>query len=736
MKRMLFPFLLLLTASGAGPALSAQNPQKAPLARLEESLPAVKAGEKLALDHLMDRSLYSSGPAQLQWLFHSKEPACLYVENDTLKKYTVGKGETAVISLQDLAQDSVAAKYGNLTRFPSIVVAEPGKLYMKSGDFCFRFDCKEKKTDIFSSLDAEAANLDFDLRSLQIAYTKKNNLYLIQKGMRFAISCDPDTGIVNGQVVHRNEFGITRGTFWSNSGQSVAYYNMDESMVQVYPITTYLEDPARVEPIRYPEAGNLMHKVRVGVFNTKTYENIFLEPFADPSRTYVTSVVWSPDDSEIYAGILDRNQKDFHLVAYDARTGKIKKVVFEEHGDPYVEPESGIFFRPGHPGQFIWMSERKGFNHMYLYNTDGKCLKAVTPENEPWMITAFTGFSPNGKTAYFMATKESPLESHLYGVDIDKGKVFRITQEPGLHRVEMDYSGNYFIDRYSNPGLGLQTRIIDKKGKVLKVLKDCGDPLARYVRPEMRLYTLKAADGKTDLYGRMLLPPDFDSTRKYPVLVYVYGGPHAQLVDKGYNYSCGTFLRFMAQEGYVVWTLDSRGSANRGFAFETAIHRRLGDAETADQMRGIDFLRSLPFVDTTRIGVDGWSYGGFMTLTLKTRYPDVFKVATAGGPVIDWAWYEVMYGERYMGTPQDNPEGYAKANLLNRVDSIRGKVMLIQGGLDPVVLPKQSTTFVQKCIQKNIPIDFFVYPNHEHNVTGPQRDHLFRKLYEYYQQNL
>ena len=323
MKRMLFPFLLLLTASGAGPALSAQNPQKAPLARLEESLPAVKAGEKLALDHLMDRSLYSSGPAQLQWLFHSKEPACLYVENDTLKKYTVGKGETAVISLQDLAQDSVAAKYGNLTRFPSIVVAEPGKLYMKSGDFCFRFDCKEKETDIFSSLDAEAANLDFDLRSLQIAYTKKNNLYLIQKGMRFAISCDPDTGIVNGQVVHRNEFGITRGTFWSNSGQSIAYYNMDESMVQIYPITTYLEDPAHVEPIRYPEAGNLMHKVRVGVFNTKTYENIFLEPFADPSRTYVTSVVWSPDDSEIYAGILDRNDSIKHCLKRMEDTGTI-----------------------------------------------------------------------------------------------------------------------------------------------------------------------------------------------------------------------------------------------------------------------------------------------------------------------------------------------------------------------------------------------------------------------------
>lgn len=734
MKRnRLLAALLLTSGLCATPkVLDGQEPQ----ARMIERLPAVKSGDKLPIGNLMDRSLYPSSPAQLQWALNPKSPACIYVENDTLKKFSVKGGESIVITLQDLNLDTAVFNHGGMRQFPRILQAAPERLYLQSGNNCLIFNCKKKKTEVFCSIDQDAANFDLNARSEQLAYTKKNNLYFIQDGMRFAVTRNLDTGVVSGQVVHRNEFGITKGTFWSNNGKYLAYYFMDESMVQQYPITNYLKDPAGIDPVRYPEAGNRMHQVWVGVFNTETYKNVFLKPFDDPAHTYITSVTWSPDDKHIYAGILNRNQKDFSLVRYDAVTGEQKGIVFEEHNDIYVEPEMGIVFRPGNPDQFVWMSERKGYNHMYLYNTDGKCLKAVTPENEAWMITSFVGFTPDGKTAYFMATKESPLQQNLYGVNIDNGKISRITLQDGVHAVEMDPSGRYFIDYYSAPETGRTTRIIDDRGKVIKVLSDSEDPLAGYVRPEFRLYTLKAADGKTDLYGRMILPPDFDSTRKYPVLVYVYGGPHAQLITEGYNYACGTFLRFMAQEGYIVWTLDSRGSANRGFAFETAIHRHVGDNESADQMKGVEFLKSLPFVDADRIGVDGWSYGGFMTLTLKTRYPDVFKVATAGGPVINWAWYEIMYGERYMGTPQDNPEGYGNSNLLNRVDSIRGKVMLIQGGLDPVVLPKHSTTFVQKCIQKNIPVDFFVYPNHEHNVIGPQRDHLFRKLYEYYQQNL
>ena len=719
----------------AGSLLAGGNmPVLAQEARLLERQAAVKEGKKLEIGHLMDRHLYAQSPAMLCWNSDSQKPVYYYAKGDSLLQGRPGKSESCILTLASLNQ--APGMEEALPRLPFLMEARGSKLWFLDGTDIFVYNMDEKKVENILPV-AGTTNWDLSVNG-DLAYTKENNLYLRDgAGTETAVSNYPDTGIVVGaNNVHRNEFGIYKGTFWSNQGNKLAYYRMDESMVQIYPILNYLQDPTQVENLRYPEAGHAMHEVVIGVFNPATGKNIFLEPYAEPSRTYLPSLTWSPDDKELYVVVLDRNQKDMGMVCYDAGTGKIKRTVFEEHNDIYVEPETNPVFRPGHPDQFIWLSERKGFNHIYLYNTDGECLKAVTPDNEPWMVTSFTGFSPDGKTAYYTSTQESPLQNNLYSVDLASGKITRLTKDDGMHSVRMHASGKYFIDTYSAPEMGRKTQIIDNKGKVIKVLLEDQDPMEEYVSPEFRLLSLKAADGKTDLYCRMILPPDFDSTRKYPVLVYVYGGPHAQLITDSYNYACGTFLRFMAQEGYIVWTMDSRGSANRGFAFETAIHRHVGDNESADQMQGIAYLESLPYVDADRIGVDGWSYGGFMTLTLKTRYPDVFKVATAGGPVIDWKWYEVMYGERYMGTPQDNPEGYQNASLLNRVDSIRGKVMLLQGGLDPVVVPKNSTTFVQSCIQKKIPVDFFVYPNHEHNVIGPERDHLFQKLYEYYEQNL
>ena len=710
---------------------------QSPKASLLETLPAVTQGKKLELGHLMDRNLYPGAPSQLQWMERKDGmPIYVFLRNDTAFYHVVETNtEKPMITLDKLNEDvKKAGGKHKLEHFPLIRRVTDNCLYLRNRNHVFVFYSDKTETEIYCSLDRKGTNFDLSTASGLTAFTRDNNLFVLRDGMRYSITKDLDTGIVNGQSVHRDEFGITKGTFWSNDGTRLAYYRMDESMVTKYPIHHY--DSMWVETIRYPHAGEKMHKVSVNVFNTETFKTVELEPFADPSHTYITSVVWSPDDRDLYLGILDRNQKDFSLVRYDAQTGKVKGVVFTEHSDVYVEPESGIVFRPGHPDQFVWLSERNGFNHAYLYNTSGKLLKKVTPDNEAWMISSLVGFSPDGKTLYFMGTKDGALQQNLYAVEVEKGKVRRVTKEDGMHSVKMDGTGSYFIDYYSAPALSRRIQVIDNKGNVVKVIADYGDMLADYVRPEFRLYTLTAADGRTPLYGRMILPPDFDSTRKYPVIVYVYGGPHAQLINKGYNYACGTFLRFLAQQGYVVWTVDSRGSANRGFAFETAIHRNIGVAEAADQMQGIAFLKSLPFVDSSRIGVDGWSYGGFMALNLKTRFPDVFKVTTSGGPVINWAWYEVMYGERYMGTPQDNPEGYRAANLLERVDSVRGKVMLIQGGLDPTVLPKNSTTFVKRCIDRKIPVDFFVYPDHEHNVRGAERDHLFEKLYEYYKQNL
>jgi dipeptidyl-peptidase-4 len=254
--------------------------------------------------------------------------------------------------------------------------------------------------------------------------------------------------------------------------------------------------------------------------------------------------------------------------------------------------------------------------------------------------------------------------------------------------------------------------------------------------PEIEVGTIKSADGVNDLCYRLIKPINYNDGKKHPVLVYVYGGPHSQMVTESWMSGANLYFMFLAQQGYVVFTVDNRGTDNRGFEFESIIHRNLGVAEMADQMKGVEFVKSLPYVDANRIGVEGWSYGGFMTISLKLTHPDVFKVGCAGGPVIDWKWYEVMYGERYMDTPQENPEGYKSTSLLGKVNNLDGRLLVIHGAEDPTVVWQHSLEFIDACIKAGKLVDYFVYPHHPHNVRGADRVHLYKKMFDYYQQNL
>ncbi len=254
--------------------------------------------------------------------------------------------------------------------------------------------------------------------------------------------------------------------------------------------------------------------------------------------------------------------------------------------------------------------------------------------------------------------------------------------------------------------------------------------------PGVKLGTIKAADGTTDLYYRLITPPNMKPGEKYPTLVYVYGGPHSQLVTDSWLAGGNLYFLRLAQQGYVVFTVDNRGTDNRGFEFESCTHRHLGEIEMADQMEGVKFLKNLPYVDQDRMGVEGWSFGGFMTITMKLAHPEVFKVGCAGGPVIDWKWYEIMYGERYMDTPQENPEGYEAASLLGKAKNLEGRLLVIQGAEDNTVVPQHSTEFIERCINSYKQVDYFMYPHHEHNVLGRERLHLYKKMFDYYETHL
>lgn len=571
----------------------------------------------------------------------------------------------------------------------------------------------------------------------RVAYNIGESVY-VQDGLgqRRVVTADTAVGIVNGRAVHQQEFGISGGIFWAPNGESLAFYRMDESMVGEYPLLDVTTRAATSRPFRYPMAGTASHHVTVGVFDASREgaRVVWLQTGGDPEH-YLTNVTFTPDSREVIIAELDRGQSHMRLNRYDARTGALLGTLLEERDAEYVEPLSPPHFLPDGRGAFVWESQRSGHNHLYLYGAGGQLQRELT--GGEWDVLGVYGFSVTGDELFIASNEGAVLERHVDGVSLRDGTRRRLTDARGYHTAVMDFTGGRFAASWSdglNPG-GFYVRGLGR-GRRIDLLT-AEDPLAGFAMPEIELVTIKAADGVTDLYGRLLKPVGMEQGRRYPVVVYVYGGPHAQLVDGSWLYGVRYWELLMAQRGYVVFVLDNRGSANRGFAFEQVIHRKLGQAELADQLEGVKFLRNLPYVDSGRMGVHGWSYGGFMTMTMLMK-SDAFRVGVCGGPVIDWQYYEVMYGERYMDGPADNAEGYAWADLKRAVGGLAGKRLLIVHGLqDNVVVPQHTLGFMKACVDAGrTEVDAFFYPGHSHNVRGRDRIHLMRKVTEYFDLHL
>lgn len=594
------------------------------------------------------------------------------------------------------------------------------------------------------TLPKKGANLDFCPANNYIAFTEGQNLKVLSpEGEVRPVTQETEPGIVCGTSVHQNEFGITKGTFWSPKGNSLAFYRMDESMVTDYPFVNIDKRVAQAEPHKYPMAGMKSHHVTVGVYNLASGKTVWLKT-GTPKEKFLTNIAWSPDEQHIYIAELNREQNEMNLVSYSALTGKREKVLFTEKDDKYVEPQHPVLFVPNHPDQFVWQSERDGFNHLYLYNTEGKLLKQLTQGE--WVVLSVEGFDAKGENLFFTGTKPHSLSSYSYGtplcitnwkLNLKKDEAICLNHEAllgnGVHGVSISPSGRYVIDSYSSWDIPRKIVISDvKKNKVLETLLVAENPYKEYAMPEVERGQITAADGKTKLNYFLVKPLDMDSTKRYPTIVYVYGGPHAQLVTGSWMGGVSGWDIYMARRGYVIFTVDGRGSANRGHDFESVIHRQLGVCEMADQVKGVEFLKTKPYVDPDRIGVHGWSFGGFMTTNLMCSYPDIFKVGVAGGPVIDWSNYEIMYGERYMDRPQENPEGYKNSNLKLKAKNLKGHLLLIHGDIDPVVVWQHSLGFLKACVDADTYPDYFVYPRHEHNVIGKDRPHLHEKITRYF----
>ncbi|MFN5182896.1 MAG: DPP IV N-terminal domain-containing protein [Bacteroidota bacterium] len=566
-----------------------------------------------------------------------------------------------------------------------------------------------------------------------IAYTVFNNLFVLDGEKTEAVSNENNQNIVFGSSgVHRNEFGISKGTFWSPTGNYLAFYRMDQQMVNDYPVINWSENPAKENIIKYPMAGGTSHQVTLGVYSVKNKSTIYLKT-EGPDDHYLTNISWSPDEKYIFIAELNRDQSYMKLNQYDASSGSFIKTLFEEKDEKYVEPLNPMLFVNGNPNQFIWQSRRDGYNHLYLYDITGKLIKQLTKGN--WEVLNLNGFDSKAERLFFHANINSPVTKDFCSVNLKTAKIDVLTQGAGLHNCQVDSKGENFVDEFTNITTPRKISVINIKSKKSSELINSDNPLTAYELGKVNIFTIKNKSG-TDLWCRMYLPINFDSTKKYPVVVYLYGGPHHQEVLNTFNGSNNLWYQYMAQRGFIVFTLDNRGSEHRGKEFEQATFRNLGTQEMEDQVDGVNYLKSLKYVDADRMGVHGWSFGGFMTTSLMTRKPGTFKVGVGGGPVIDWSMYEVMYTERYMDTPQSNGEGFRKSSLFQYIPNLKGKLLLIHGTDDDVVVWQHSLKYLKSCVDQNVQLDYFVYPGHPHNVSGKDRVHLMQKITDYFIQNL
>ena len=636
-------------------------------------------------------------------------------------------------NVMNFGLDKFTTAFPELKRVPDIISISSTEMVFENENQLVHFDYKKGTILNKIVVDEKGENKDYNYNQTALAYTLDNNLYVANAAnKKVTVTEIVDKNIVSGQSIHRQEFGIYKGTFWSPKGAYLAFYQKDESNVTDYPLVDIATYPATLKSIKYPMAGQGSEKAKIGIFNVATQKTSYLN-INTSDEHYLTNLSWTPDEKYVLVAEVNRGQNHFLYNRYDVVTGEKVNTLFEEQNDRWVEPEHDAVFLPKSTIDFLWMSERDGFMNLYLYTTSGKLVKQLTPYQ--FVVNSIIGFDEKGENVFISTTGEDARNTLTFKVNLSSGRSTLITKTDGVHSTQLSDNGDYLIDNYSSLTIPREIAIINTATLKSNTILTAENPLKDFKVGTTEFLTLKSNDG-FDLYGRIIKPANFDANKKYPVLIYVYGGTHAQLVTNSWLGGASLWMDWLAfQKDYIVFTLDNRGSENRGFAFESIIHRKSGEAAMEDQMVGVEYLKSLPYVDGNRIAVHGWSYGGFMACSLMLRQPGVYTAAVAGGPVTDWKYYEVMYGERYMDTPQENPEVYENSRVPKYIGNLKGKLLIIHGSVDPTVVPQHSMTLLKEAVDKNVQIDFFTYPMHEHNVGGKDRVHLMTKILDYIVEN-
>ena len=578
-----------------------------------------------------------------------------------------------------------------------------------------------------------ALDARIDPTGQRVSFAREGELFVVDLdgGDPRQLSSGAEDGLTNGvaDYIAAEELERTDGHWWSPQSDRIAYVRADSRHIPNYAIVHQGKDEVDVENHRYPFAGEANGFVELAVVDVETGSTVWMELGAEKDF-YLSRVQWRPD-GVLTAQVLSRDQTTISLLAFDAAGAET--TLIEETGDPWINVDQGSRFLES--GEILWSSERDGFRHLYVHDADGSLLRQLT--SGEWVVTRVVGVDEEGRLAYFMATAESPRERQLYRVSLDGGEIERLTVEPGWHDCALSPSGDAFIDTWSSPEAAPVVRLHSLGNGATVSLHDNERLSAASLGlspPEF--LTLPAEDG-TELHASIYKPDPLEAGRRYPVVVAVYGGPHAQLVTESWGATVDLRAQYLAQQGYVVFRLDNRGSANRGLAFEAHLHRRMGTVEVEDQVAGVRFLQSSPYVDGERIGVYGWSYGGYMTCLCLMRAPEMFKVGVAGAPVTHWDGYDTGYTERYMSTPGDNEAGYHEGSVLAHVEGLEGKLLLVHGGIDENVHFRHTARLITALTAAQKSYDLLLLPEERHMPRDAKGlEYQERRLVGFFEEHL
>ena len=568
----------------------------------------------------------------------------------------------------------------------------------------------------------------------RVAFRRNHDLYVVDVATRqeLRLTRNGTPTLLNGELdwVYPEELDLGSAYWWSPDGKSIAYMQFDTSRVPLYPQSDLLKTKALAEPERYPQAGDPNSDVRIGVMPAIGGDTKWMDLGDTRDQWLLARTYWAPDSKSLYVVRLARVQNRLDFLKANIKSGAAVEILRET--DPYWINHNDLFRWVNNGRQFIWGSERDGFQHLYLYSADGRESTQITKGQ--WEVSSIAGLDEAKSAIYYMSSEVSPTESHLYRINFDGSGKQKLTSDAGMHRISMSPACEHYFDAYSNLQQPPRTTLNKNDGSVWTVYREADrKQMNEYEILPTEITTFKTSDNAT-LYARLIKPKGFDAAKKYPVIVTVYGGPGVQSIHNAW--AGVSWEQVMAHKGYVIWQVDNRGSRGRGHAFEAALYHKMGQRELDDQREGVKYLLSLGFADPKRIGIQGWSYGGFMTLNAMLNASDMFVAGISGAPVTNFRNYDTIYTERYMGLPAENPDGYAGTNLALKAGNLKGKLLLVDNFEDDNVLFQNMLQATEALQRNDKPFELMVYPQKSHGVGGVYRAHLNELMTSFFDRTL